>query len=120
MIASTSTLPSWENLFEDEDGDIDCDCGLGIRGHARLQGVVVDEVDEMEQRQRRGVNQTSDQPQHTREHNYARQPLGDRTAASNNNQYQQVFDEIPSCQDLNEDGDDEYDDPDYEPSRLYF
>jgi len=131
-VVNSTTLPSWHSLFDDEGDDITCDCGLGIRGHAgqrvdierhsspdhqmASENLIVDEVEEMEQRQRRGVNQNSwtDRPQHLREHNYSRQPLGDLNA---HNQSQQEDFEFPSCQNLNDHEDDEYEDPDYDSSR---
>ena len=68
-VVDSTTLPSWHSLFDDdEENDVTCDCGLGIRGHASQRvdierhsspdhqmasgNLIIDEVDEMEQRQR--------------------------------------------------------------------
>lgn len=125
----SSTLPTWEALFEDDtenEGEISCSNEVAGQGMNNLpvyshndsnyiSNVVVDELEEMEQRQRRGIHECgNDQPQHIREHNYARQPLRERNASGcGGNQSQEHFS-------AEEGDDDEYDDQDYYPNRWYF
>jgi hypothetical protein len=67
-------------------------------------------VDELEFDQRRGM-----QPRHLREHNYSQQPSN--APGNVRNQSQQAFSHNTFSA---EEGDDEYEDPDYTPNRWYF